>query len=172
LNFASTGPGGMPHLASALLMLKAGFKATHVPYKGAAPAVNDLLGNQVQFMFADVPILLAHVKAGTFGGLAIASKERSPVLPDLKTTVEQGYPDVLADNWYGLLAPAATPPPVLSKLNQAANQALKDEGVVARLAALGITTEGSTPDELAALIAAETKKWGDVIRQSGVTLSE
>src|SRR5262249_27072578 len=88
MNFGSTGPGGMPHLAAELLLLKAGIRATHVPYKGAAPAVNDLLGNQFQFMFADMPILLPQVKAGNFTALAIGSTKRSPALPDLKTTGE------------------------------------------------------------------------------------
>ena len=172
LNFASTGPGGMPHMAAALLLLKAGIKAQHIPYKGAAPAVNDLLGNQVDFMFADIAILLPHVKAGTFAALAIGSTQRSPQLPDLKTTVEQGYPDVLADNWYGMIAPAATPPAILAKLNTAVNQALKDEGVIGKLQLQGITAEGSTPQVLADLIAAETKRWGDVIRQAGIKLDE
>jgi tripartite-type tricarboxylate transporter receptor subunit TctC len=172
MNFASTGPGGMPHLAAALLLLKAGIKAQHVPYKGAAPAVNDLLGNQVDFMFADIPILLPHVKAGTFTALAIGSTQRSPQLPDLKTTAEQGYPDVLADNWYGMIAPAATPQAIIAKLNTAVNQALKDEGVIAKLQLQGITAVGSTPQELADTIAAETKKWGDVIQQAGIKLDE
>jgi tripartite-type tricarboxylate transporter receptor subunit TctC len=170
LNFGSTGPGGMPHLAAELLLLKAGIKATHVPYKGAAPAVNDLLGNQIDFMFADMPILLPHVKAGTFAALAIGSTKRSPALPDLKTTVEQGFPDVLADNWYGMIVPAATPPAIIAKLNTVVNQALKDQGVIDKLALQGITAEGSTPEALAALIASETKRWGDVIRQAGIKI--
>jgi tripartite-type tricarboxylate transporter receptor subunit TctC len=134
--------------------------------------VNDLLGNQVDFMFADMPILLPQVKAGTFTALALASVKRSPQLPDLKTTAEQGYPDVLADNWYGFIAPKATPPDIIAKLNAAANQALKDEGVVGKLAQQGVTAEGSTPEALADLIALETKKWGDVIRQAGIKLDE
>lgn len=170
MNFGSTGPGGMPHLAAELLILKAGIKATHVPYKGAAPAVNDLLGNQFQFMFADIPILLPQVKAGNFTALAIGSAKRSPALPDLKTTVEQGFPDVLADNWYGFIAPAATPPAILAKLNKATNEALKDKGVIDKLALQGANVEGSTPEQLAALIASETKRWGDVIKQANLKL--
>lgn len=170
VNFGSTGPGGMPHLAAELLMLKAGFKATHLPYKGAAPAVNDLLGNQFQFMFADIPILMPQVKAGNFTALAIGSNKRSPALPDLKTTVEQGFPDVLADNWYGFIAPAATPPAILAKLTKATNEALKDKGVIDKLALQGANVEGSTPEELAALIASETKRWGDVIKQANLKL--
>lgn len=170
MNFGSTGPGGMPHLAAELLVLKAGIKATHVPYKGAAPAVNDLLGNQFQFMFADIPILLPQVKAGNFTALAIGSTKRSPALPDLKTTAEQGFPDVLADNWYGFIAPAATPPAILAKLNKATNEALMDKGVIDKLALQGANVEGSTPEQLAALIASETKRWGDVIKQANLKL--
>ena len=140
------------------------------PYKGAAPAVNDLLGNQFQFMFADIPILLPQVKAGNFTALAIGSTKRSPALPDLKTTGEQGFPDVLADNWYGFIAPAATPPAILAKLNKATNEALMDKGVIDKLALQGANVEGSTPEQLAALIASETKRWGDVIKQADLKL--
>lgn len=170
INFASTGTGSMPHLAAELFKLKSGVQAVHIPYRGAAPAVNDLLGGQVQFMFADIPVLLPHVKAGTFKALGIGSTKRSPALPDLKTMGEQGLPDVLADNWYGLIAPAATPPDIIAKLNKVANEAVKSKGVIEKLAAQGADAEGSTSDDMNKLILSETKKWGDVIRQSGVKL--
>jgi tripartite-type tricarboxylate transporter receptor subunit TctC len=170
LNFASTGAGSMPHLAAELFKLKAGVKSQHVPYRGAAPAVNDLLGNQVQWMFADIPVLLPHVKAGTFKALGIGSTKRSPALPDLKTFAEQGLPDVLADNWYGLIAPAGTPPDILAKLNKVANEAAKSKDVIDKLAVQGVDAEGSTPEVFGKMIEDETKKWGDVIRASGVKL--
>jgi tripartite-type tricarboxylate transporter receptor subunit TctC len=170
INFASTGTGSMPHLAAELFKLKSGVQAVHIPYRGAAPAVNDLLGGQVQFMFADIPVLLPHVKAGTFKALGIGSTKRSPALPDLKTMGEQGLPDVLADNWYGLIAPAATPPDIIAKLNKVANEAVKSKDVIEKLAAQGADAEGSTSDDMNKLILSETKKWGDVIRQSGVKL--
>lgn len=170
INFASTGTGSMPHLAAELFKLKSGVQAVHIPYRGAAPAVNDLLGGQVQFMFADIPVLLPHVQAGTFKALGIGSTKRSPALPDLKTMGEQGLPDVLADNWYGLIAPAATPPDIIAKLNKIANEAVKSKDVIEKLAAQGADAEGSTSDDMNKLILSETKKWGDVIRQSGVKL--
>ncbi len=172
INFASTGAGSMPHLAAELFKLKSGVKALHVPYRGAAPAVNDLLGSQVQWMFADIPVLLPHVKAGTFKALGIGSTKRSPALPDLKTFVEQGLPDVLADNWYGLIAPAATPPDVIAKLNKAANEAAKSKDVIDKLAIQGVDAEGSTQEAFAKMIVDETKKWGDVIRATGIKLDQ
>jgi tripartite-type tricarboxylate transporter receptor subunit TctC len=172
INFASTGAGSMPHLAAELFKLKSGVKSQHVPYRGAAPAVNDLLGSQVQWMFADIPVLLPHVKAGTFKALGIGSTKRSPALPDLKTFAEQGLPDVLADNWYGLIAPVGTPPDVIAKLNKAANEAAKTKGVIDKLAEQGVAAEGSTPEVFAKMIEDETKKWGDVIRASGVKLDQ
>lgn len=170
INFASTGAGSMPHLAAELFKLKSGVKSQHVPYRGAAPAVNDLLGNQVQWMFADIPVLLPHVKAGTFKALGIGSTKRSPALPDLKTFAEQGLPDVLADNWYGLIAPIGTPPDVVAKLNKAANEAAKSKDVIEKLAAQGVDAEGSTGEVFGKMIEDETKKWGDVIRATGVKL--
>jgi tripartite-type tricarboxylate transporter receptor subunit TctC len=161
INFASTGAGSMPHLAAELFKLKSGVKSQHVPYRGAAPAVNDLLGSQVQWMFADIPILLPHVKAGTFKALGIGSTKRSPSLPDLKTFAEQGLPDVLA-----------TPPDIIAKLNKAANEAAKSKDVIEKLAMQGVDAEGSTPEAFAKMIEDETRKWGDVIRATGVKLDQ
>jgi tripartite-type tricarboxylate transporter receptor subunit TctC len=172
LNFASTGAGSMPHLAAELFKLKSGVKAQHVPYRGAAPAVNDLLGSQVQWMFADIPVLLPHVKAGTFKALGIGSTRRSPSLPDLKTFAEQGLPDVLADNWYGLIAPVATPPDVIARLNKVANEAARSKDVIDKLAVQGVDAEGSTPEVFAKMIEDETKKWGEVIRATGLKLDQ
>jgi tripartite-type tricarboxylate transporter receptor subunit TctC len=172
INYASTGAGSMPHLAAELFKLKSGVKSQHVPYRGAAPAVNDLLGSQVQWMFADIPVLLPHIKAGTFKAIGLGSTKRSPALPDLKTFVEQGLPEVLAENWYGFIAPAATPPDVVAKLNKAANEAAKSKDVIDKLAVQGVDAEGSTPEVFHQLIVDETKKWGDVIRASGVKLDQ
>lgn len=170
INFASTGAGSMPHLAAELFKLKSGVVAQHVPYRGAAPAVNDLLGNQVQWMFADIPVLLPHIKAGTFKAIGLGSTKRSAALPELKTFVEQGLPDVLADNWYGIIAPAGTPPAILAKLNQVVNEAAKSKDVIEKLGAQGVDAEGSTPEAFKKMIADETKKWGDVIRATGIKL--
>jgi tripartite-type tricarboxylate transporter receptor subunit TctC len=170
INFASTGAGSMPHLAAELFKLKSGVVAQHVPYRGAAPAVNDLLGNQVQWMFADIPVLLPHIKAGTFKAIGLGSTKRSAALPDLKTFVEQGLPEVLADNWYGIIAPAATPPAILAKLNQVVNEAAKSKDVIEKLGVQGVDAEGSTQEVFRQMIVDETKKWGDVIRATGIKL--
>ena len=172
INFASTGAGSMPHLAAELFKLKSGVKAQHVPYRGAAPAVNDLLGNQVQWMFADIPVLLPHIKAGTFKAIGLGSTKRSPALPDLKTFVEQGLPEVLADNWYGFIVAAATPPDIVAKLNKVANDASKSKDVIEKLAVQGVDAEGSTQEVFAKMIVDETKKWGDVIRATGIKLDQ
>jgi len=172
INFASTGAGSMPHLAAELFKLKSGVKSQHVPYRGAAPAVNDLLGGQVQWMFADIPVLLPHVKAGTFKAIGLGSTKRSPALPDLKTFVEQGLPEVLADNWYGFIAPIATPPDIVAKLNKVVNEAATSKDVIEKLGVQGVDAEGSTQEVFGKMIEDETKKWGDVIRATGIKLDQ
>ena len=109
LNYASTGPGGMPHLAAELLRISAKIDIVHVPYRGAAPVMNDLLGQQVQMVFLDLPVLLPQVRAGKIKPIAIGAKTRAASLPDVPTTGEGGYPQIEAENWYGMVAPAATP---------------------------------------------------------------
>ena len=147
LVFASTGLGGMPHLATELLKITAGIDLVHLPYTGAAPAVNDLLGGHVQMMFADVPVLLGAVQSGKLRALAIGSRVRSPSLPDVPTTAELGMPDVEADNWYGLVVPAATPAAIAAKLHAAAVEALhsaevKDKYLSQGAIAVGNSTRG------------------------------
>ena len=168
--FASTGVGGMPHLAMELLELTADIKLVHVPYTGAAPAVNDLLGNRVQTMFADVPILLGHIQAGKLRALAIGSHSRFAGLPDLATTGELGMPQVLADNWYGLVAPAETPAPILAKLEAAASQALNSPDVKARLASQGAVAVGTSSAEFQAYVKSEIERWGRVIKTTGIKI--
>ncbi len=168
--FASTGVGGMPHLAMELLMLTADIRLVHVPYTGAAPAVNDLLGNRVQTMFADVPILLGHIQGGKLRALAIGSHSRIASLPDLATTGELGMPHVLADNWYGLVAPADTPAPILAKLQSAASQALNSPDVKDRLAAQGAIAVGNSSAEFQAYVKSEIERWGRVIAATGIKI--
>ena len=134
LVFASTGLGGMPHMAMELLKLTAGIDMVHVPYTGAAPAVNDLLGGHVQLMFADVPVLLGGIQSGKLRALAIGSRTRPRACPRA-TTAELGMPQVEADNWYGLVTPTATPPAVLAKIHAAAVEALHSAEVKDKLAA-------------------------------------
>jgi len=126
ISFASTGIGSPPHLAQELLDASAGVQFLHVPYRGAAPALTDLLGGQVQVLAADVPVLIAQIQAGNLVPIGAAADQRDAILPNVPTLAEQGFPDTDASNWYGLLAPAKTPAAVIAKLNDAVNAALND----------------------------------------------
>ena len=168
LNFASSGPGSLPHLAGELFKLTAKINIVHVPYRGAAPAVNDLLAQQVQMVFLDLPVLLPQVKAGKLRPIAVGAEKRVATLPDVPTTGEAGYPKLLTENWYGMVAPAGTPKDVVATLNKAAVEATKDPAVVSKLASLGAILIGNTPDEFHAFIASETAKWAKVIKDAGV----
>jgi tripartite-type tricarboxylate transporter receptor subunit TctC len=168
LNFASSGPGSMPHLAGELFKLTAKIDMTHVPYKGAAPAVNDLLGQQVQMVFLDLPVLLPQIKAGKLRPIAVGAPQRVPSAPDVPTTGEVGMPRLQTENWYGMVAPAKTPPEVIAALNKAAVEAMKDPQVKEKLASQGATLVGDTPEQFRAYIDSETTKWAKVIKDSGV----
>ncbi len=168
LNYASSGPGTLPHLAGELLKLSAGIDIVHVPYRGAAPAVNDLLGQQVQMVFLDLPIILPHIRAGSLRAIAIGAPERAPTAKDVPTTAEVGMPDVLAENWYGMVAPAGTPEAIVTKLNQIARDAMRDPEVRERLAAQGATLVGDDSAHFHAFMASEIAKWAKVIKDAGI----
>ena len=170
LVYASTGHGGMPHMATELFRLTAGIQLVHTPYTGAAPAVNDLLGGHVQMMFADVPVLLGNIQAGKLRALAIGSRTRIANLPYVATTAELGMPQVEADNWYGLVAPAATPQPVLAKLQSAAAEALRSAEVKDKLAAQSVIAVGNSSAEFSAYVKSEIDRWGKVIDAAGIKL--
>ena len=168
LNFASSGPGSLPHLAGELFKLLARIDIVHVPYRGAAPAVNDLLGQQVQMVFLDLPVLLPQVQAGKLKPIAIGAQNRVPSAPDVPTTVEVGLPDLQTENWYGMVAPAKTPPQIVATLNKAAVEAMKDPEVIAKLSAQGATLVGDAPEQFRAFIDGEIRKWAKVIKDAGV----
>jgi tripartite-type tricarboxylate transporter receptor subunit TctC len=169
LNYASSGPGSMPHLAGELLKVAAKIDIVHVPYKGAAPAVNDLIGQQVQMAFFDLPVLLPQVEAGKLKAIAVGSRERAASLKNVPTTFELGYPQVEADNWYGMVAPVATPPAIVARLHQATVEAMRDPGVREKLSSQGLTLVGDTPDAFTAYIRSEIDKWGKVAKAAGLT---
>jgi tripartite-type tricarboxylate transporter receptor subunit TctC len=168
LNFASSGPGSLPHLAGELFKLTAKIDIVHVPYRGAAPAVNDLLGQQVQMAFLDLPVLLPQIKAGTLRAIAIGSPERAPTAMDVPTTIEVGMPDLQIENWYGMVAPAGSPADVVAILNKAATEAMRDPAVKGKLASQGAILAGDTPEQFRTFIDAEIKKWAKVIKDAGV----
>jgi tripartite-type tricarboxylate transporter receptor subunit TctC len=172
LNFASSGPGSLPHLAGELFKLTAKIDIVHVPYRGAAPAVNDLLGQQVQMVFLDLPVLLPQVKAGKLRPIAVGAPKRVASVKDVPTTTEVGMPDLQTENWYGMVAPAKTPPAVIAVLNKAAVEAMQDPAVVEKLASQGATLIGDTPEQFRSFIDSEIKKWAKVINDAGVKIDK
>jgi tripartite-type tricarboxylate transporter receptor subunit TctC len=168
LNFASSGPGSLPHLAGELLKLTAKIDIVHVPYRGAAPAVNDLLGQQVQMVFLDLPVLLPQVKAGGLRAIAVGAPQRVPTAMEVPTTAEAGMPDLLIENWYGMVAPAGTPAAVVATLNRVAIEAMRDPAVKDKLASQGAELIGDTPEHFRGFIDDEIKKWEKVIKDAGV----
>ena len=168
ISFASTGIGSPPHLAQEMLDASAGVQFLHVPYRGAAPALTDLLGGQVEVVVLDMPVLISQIRAGTLVPIGVASDKRDPLLPDVPTFAEQGYPNTDASNWYGLLAPAKTPPAVIARLNKAVNDALADPGVHEKLVNAGATPTGGTPEAFGTFLKAEYEKWGKIVKDRGI----
>src|SRR3954452_469139 len=167
VNFGSAGGGSITHLAGELLKSEAKIDLVHVPYKGAAPAVNDLVGGQVQMGIFDVPVLLGHIRSGKLKALAVTSTTRAPTLPDVPTTAETHYPNVTSDNWYGLIVPAATPADIQKRLNAAAVAALQSPAVTEQFAKVGGLASSGTPQDYAAFLAREQQKWSRVVSAIG-----
>jgi tripartite-type tricarboxylate transporter receptor subunit TctC len=167
VNFGSAGSGSITHLAGELLKAEARIDLVHVPYKGAAPAVNDLLGGQVQMGIFDVPVLLGHIRSGKLKALAVTSGTRAPTLPDVPSTYELDYPNINSDNWYGLVAAAATPPDVQRRIHAAAVAALKSKAVDEQFAKVGGIASPGTPQQYQRFIAAEQDKWSRIVAAIG-----
>ena len=167
ISFGSAGSGSITHLAMELLKAEAKVDMVHVPYKGAAPAVNDLLGGQVMAGIFDVPVLLGHVRSGKLRALSVTSASRAPTLPDVPTTAEGKLPNVTSDNWYGLVVPAATPADVQKRLHAAASAALKSAAVTEQFAKVGGVASPGSPQDYAAFLASEQAKWSKVVTAIG-----
>jgi len=167
VNFASTGVASVGHLTGELLNNLAGMKMTHVPYKGGGQAIIDLLGGHVQVMFSGFSAAMPHIKSGKVRALAVTGAKRSPALPEVPTIAEQGFPGVEATAWYGVLAPAGTPKPIVTRLHGEIVKILKQSDVTERLGALGFEIVGGTPEQLGAYIRSEIKKWEKVVKASG-----
>jgi tripartite-type tricarboxylate transporter receptor subunit TctC len=167
VNFASTGVASVGHLTGELLNNLAGMKMTHVPYKGGGQAIIDLVGGHVQVMFSGFSAAMPHIKSGKARALAVTGAARSPALPDVPTIAEQGFPGVEATAWYGVLAPAGTPKPIVTRLHGEIVKILKLPDVVQRLDPLGFEIVGSTPEQFGAYIRSETRKWEKVVKASG-----
>jgi len=167
LNFASSGNGTSIHLAGELFKVMAGVQMTHIPYKGSAPALQDLIGGQVQLMFDNLPPSLPQIKAGKLRALGVTSATRSPALPDTPTIAESGLPGFEASSWFGVLAPAGTPPAIIARLNAEIGAWLASAEAKEKMLALGANIGGGSPEDFARHIAAETAKWQKVVKASG-----
>ena len=172
LKFGSYGNGSSSHLAGELFRQMAQVSLTHVPYKGAAPAVNDLLGGQVQLVFADVAVVLQHIRAGKLRAIALGSQKRFEGLPDVPTFDESGVAGYEAGGFLGLLAPAGTPEPAIARLQESAARALAAPDTRERLLGLGATPFGGSSAEFAAYLRAEVAKWTKVIKAGGISLDQ
>jgi tripartite-type tricarboxylate transporter receptor subunit TctC len=168
LNFASSGPGSLPHLAGELLKLTAKIDIVHVPYRGAAPAINDLLGHQVQMVFLDLPVLLPHIRSGALRAIAIGAHERAPAAMEVPTTAEVGMPDLQTENWYGMVAPTGTPAAIVKALNRIATEAIGDPAVKEKLVSQGATLIADSPEQFHQFLDTEIAKWAKVIKDAGI----
>lgn len=168
-SYGSAGVGSTMQIAAELLNVGAGIKIAHVPYRGAGPAINDLLGGHLDIIIADFPVLLPQIQAKNALALAMFAKQRSPMLPDVPTTAELGYPDMLMDNWYGLMAPAGVPADVKARIEQAALEGLRSAAVVERLKIAGVT--GTLDAQgFKARLDADFTYWRAAIKKTGITV--
>jgi tripartite-type tricarboxylate transporter receptor subunit TctC len=168
INLASPGVGTLPHLLGALLQLVSNIKLNHVPYRGAAPAITDLLAGQVQVMFNNPSVVAEHLESGKLRALGVTSDTRFAQLPNVSTFIEQGYSRLSATEWLGLLAPAGTPEPIVQKLNSAVNRAMQMPDARASLRKLSVETKAVTPQEFKTFMAAETRKWAQVVTDADI----
>jgi tripartite-type tricarboxylate transporter receptor subunit TctC len=167
LTMASSGNGTSIHLSGELFKQMTGVDMTHVPYRGSGPAVNDLVGGQVDVMFDNLPSSIGQIRAGTLRPIAVTSLTRSPALPDVPTIAESGVPGFDASSWFAIFAPAKTPKAIVDKINKAVNEALEEPAVKQRYAEVGAEIRIMTPDQLGAFQKAEQEKWAKVVQVSG-----
>jgi len=168
VNFGSAGAGSTLHMSGELFKLAADIDIQHVPYKGSAPAVADLISGQIQMMFDNAPSALPHVKAGRTRALALTGARRSPLMPELPTMVEQGFAGFVVTGWAGLFAPAGTPEPILERLHGALLEALKSDEARQRLEPLAVDIQPMSRADFAAFVAAETARWAEVVRKGNI----
>ncbi|MHB8771847.1 MAG: Bug family tripartite tricarboxylate transporter substrate binding protein [Syntrophales bacterium] len=170
LNYGSAGPGSSLHMTGELFKLESGADITHVPYKGTAPALVDLLSGQVQMLFSTMPSVVPHVKSGKLRALGVSSAKRSAAVPDVPTIAEAGVPSFEVLNWQGIVVPKKTPAAIVQKLNAALREALKSPATIAALAKQGLDAAGGTPEQFGALIKSEIEKYGKVAKAANLRL--
>jgi len=169
INYASGGVGTTEHLAGEMLKAATGLTTVHIPYKGGAPAMNDVMGGHVPMMFTNQQNVLPHIQSGKLRALGIATAKRSPFLPDVPTFAEIGIPNFFVSTWNGLMGPAGMPKDIVARLNQEVNAILKSPEMRERLVVLSAEALGGTPEQFAAFYAKDIQTWGDAIRKSGAT---
>ncbi|MCP3025121.1 Bug family tripartite tricarboxylate transporter substrate binding protein [Cupriavidus basilensis] len=167
LSMASAGTGTVGHLTGEMFARRTGIRMLHVPYKGASPALTDLLGGQTDFYFATPPIALPMIKAGKLRALGVTSAKRLPLLADVPTVIEGGYAGFQAEDWKALVAPAGTPAEIVKRVNEEINKAIAQPDTIAKMREEGSEPRGGSPQDLAAFIKAENTRWGTLVRQSG-----
>ncbi len=168
INFGTSGPGSMSHLIGEMFKKQASIDIVQVPYKGGVLAVQDLLAGQVQMIFSDALPVMQHIRAGKLRALAVTSKDRSPLSPEIPTMVEQGFPNLVAVNWWGVLVPAGTPKPVIDKLNADLVKVLAMPDVKEKFAALGVEPLSSTPEQMASFVQGEVDLYAKVIKDANI----
>ena len=162
--------GTLPHLTGEMLKMRTGIDIVHIPYKGAATAITDVLSGQMDMAFEPISVMVGHVREGTVIPLVVTGATRSPELPDVPTMIESGYPGFVSMSWTGIVAPAGTPPEVVAKLNRAVIDSFRSEEARESLARLGAEPNFGTPESFGAMIAAEIPKWAETVRAAGVRL--
>ncbi len=167
VNFGSPGNGSPAHLAGELMNQRAGLKMTHIPYKGSGPAVNDLIAGRITMMIDNMPALLPHVKAGTLRAIAVASEDRAAAAPDIPTFSQAGLKDFVIPAWKGLMAPAGTPPAIISKLHDAVVKVINKPEMQKKLIDLGAKPIGNTPEQFATQIKEQTAWWAKLVKSTG-----
>lgn len=172
LNYGSAGVGNITHLVSEYFMSRAHVNANHIPFKGSAPAITDMLGGQVDFMFDVVPTAQPFIKSGKFKPLAVTTIKRSEAIPEVPTLDELGYKGFDVSSWFALMAPSGTPKEVIGKINTSANVALRSNAVRERLTSFGAYSAGGTPEQFDQLVKAETERWKKVIKDSGISAGQ
>jgi tripartite-type tricarboxylate transporter receptor subunit TctC len=168
LSFGSGGAGTVAHLAGELFAIRSGVSMVHAAYKGEAPALTDAIGGQISVMFSTLASASGHIRSGRMKALAVTTRKRVTMLPDVPTVAEQGYPDYDVAAWVALVAPKGTPREVVQKLNLAVHDALKRKDVVEKLATLGAEPAGGTPEALGKFMLADAQKWADVVKKAKV----
>ncbi len=170
LTFGSSGTGGAPHLAGELYNSMASVDLVHAPYKGLAPAINDLLGGHIQVLFADTGLVLPHIKAGKLKALAVTGRQRTALLPEVPTMIEGGLRDYEAGSWYGILAPASTPASIIARINSDVLTALAQADIQKQLVAQGMETVNMSPEQFSSVLRNDYNKWGKLIKDANIKL--